>query len=96
MTVLRRFLAEGAVMGFFGGLVGAVIGIGLARLISWVGIPMPPAPGMARGYVAGILITPSIVVDAIGLSVVTAFLAGLYPAWKAANMSIVDALRHAR
>jgi ABC-type lipoprotein release transport system permease subunit len=33
--------------------------------------------------------------DAVGLSVVTAFLAGLYPAWRASNMSIVDALRHA-
>ena len=44
---------------------------------------------------AGILVTPALVLDAIVLSVVTAFLAGLYPAWKAANMSIVDALRHA-
>ena len=38
--------------------MGAVIGIGLARLISWVGIPMPPPPGMASGYIAGILVTP--------------------------------------
>lgn len=95
LTILRRFLAEGAVMGLFGGLIGAVVGIGLARLISWVGIPMPPPPGMASSYIAGILVTPGLVLDAIALSVITAFLAGLYPAWKASSMSIVDALRHA-
>jgi putative ABC transport system permease protein len=94
-TILRRYLAEGAMMGLFGGLLGAAIGIGLAWLISRMGIPMPPPPGMAISYVAGILVTPGIVLDAIALSIVTAFLAGLYPAWKASRMSIVDALRHA-
>ena len=94
-TILRRFLVEGAVLGLFGGLIGAVIGIGLARLISWVGIPMPPPPGMANSFVAGILVTPKLVLDAIALSVATAFLAGLFPAWRASNMNIVDALRHA-
>jgi putative ABC transport system permease protein len=94
-TILRRFLAEGAVMGLFGGVIGAIIGIALAFLISWIGIPMPAPPGMARGYIAGILVTPGLVVDAVALSVVTALLAGLYPAWKAANMNIVDALRAA-
>jgi putative ABC transport system permease protein len=94
-TILRRFLTEGAVMGFFGGLLGMVVGIGLARLISRIGIPMPPPPGMASGYMGGILVTPRLVLDALNLAVVTAFLAGLLPAWKASRMSIVDALRHA-
>ena len=81
-------------MGVFGGVVGAVVGIGLAWLISLIGIPMPPPPGMARGYTAGILVTPALVLDAIALSAATAFIAGFYPAWKASNMSIVDALRY--
>lgn len=95
-TILRRFLAEGAVMGLIGGIAGSIVGVALAYLISWIGIPMPPPPGMAAGYIGGILITPALVLDAIVLSVVTAFLAGLYPAWKASRMSIVDALRHSR
>ena len=94
-TILRRFLAEGAVMGLFGGLIGAVVGVALAYLISSIGIPMPPPPGMARAYTAGIMVTPGLVADAVALAVLTALIAGLYPAWKAANMSIVDALRHA-
>lgn len=94
--VLRRFLAEGAVLGFAGGVIGSVLGVGAARFISWVGIPMPPPPGMANSFVAGIMVTPGLVVEAILLSVTTAVLAGLYPAWKASRLNIVDALRHAR
>lgn len=95
-TVLRRFLVEGTVMGVVGGTIGVILGIALARFISHVGIPMPPPPGMASSYVAGILVTPWLVVDAMLLSVITAFLAGVFPAWKASRLSIVDALRHAR
>jgi putative ABC transport system permease protein len=95
-TVLRRFLVEGTVMGVAGGTVGVILGIALARFISHVGIPMPAPPGMASAYVAGILVTPWLVVDAMMLSVITAFLAGIYPAWKASRLTIVDALRHAR
>ena len=95
-TILRRFMAEGAITGLFGGVFGAVLGVGLARLITWIGIPMPPAPGTTTGYVAGILITPMLLLDAISLSVVTALLAGVYPAWRASRLRIVDALRHAQ
>lgn len=95
-TTMRRFLAEGVILGVVGGAMGAVIGIGLARLISWIGIPMPPPPGMASSYVSQIMVTPGLVLNALSLTVVTAFVAGLYPAWRAAHMNIVDALRHAR
>lgn len=95
-TVLRRFIAEGVTMGALGGIIGAIAGSVLAAVISAVGIPMPPPPGMASGYTAGIMVTPGILFDAVSLAVVTAFLAGLYPAWKASRLEIVDALRHAR
>ena len=95
-VVLRRFLLEGLVMGLAGGLIGVVLGIGLAEVISSIGIPMPPPPGQANAYVAGIVVTPLIVLNALVLSAITAFLAGVIPAWKASRLSIVDALRHAR
>jgi len=95
-TILRRFLAEGAVLGLLGGAVGVVAGTGLAQLISWIGIPMPPPPGMASGFASGILVTPKLVVHALALSVFTAFIAGIYPSWRASRMPIHDALRHAR
>jgi len=95
-TVLRRFLAEGVVLGLAGGIVGCVLGWVAAQGVAALNIPIPPPPGMTSGYLARITITPGIVLDALGLALVTALLAGLYPAWKASRLEIVDALRHAR
>lgn len=95
-TILRRFLVEGGVLGLLGGAAGVTIGIALAHLISWVGIPMPPPPGMASGFDSGILVTRGLVIEAFALSIFTAFLAGIYPAWKASRMPIHDAIRQGR
>jgi len=96
MRILALFLMEGGLLGAVAGVVGVLIGLALAGLISWIGIPMPPAPGMSRGYVASIIITPSIVVEALLLAVLTTLLASIYPAWRASRLVIVDALRHNR
>jgi putative ABC transport system permease protein len=95
-VVRRRFMTEGAVLGMFGGLLGVAVGTALAKAISQIGIPMPPPPGAAIGYTAGIRVTFGIVADALSLSVATAFVAGVLPAWRASRLNIVDALRHAR
>jgi putative ABC transport system permease protein len=93
---LRRFLFESLVIGLIGGLIGLSLGILLAKFISVVGIPMPPPPGMARGFTAQIRVSWALAGDAFALALVTTLLAGLYPAWKASRMTIVDALRQAR
>lgn len=92
--VLHQFVAEGVLLGVLGGLAGLAASLVLAPLISAIGIPMPRAPGMAHGHVAGILVTPGMAVDALLLALVTAFVASVYPATKASRMAIVDALRH--
>ena len=93
---LRRFLLESLVIGVVGGLIGLAVGMVLAKLISAVGIPMPPPPGMGRGFTGQIRVTWGLAGDALALALVTTTLAGIYPAWKASRMTIVDALRHAR
>ena len=93
---LRRFLLESLVIGLVGGFVGLALGMLLAKIISIVGIPMPPPPGMARGFTGQIRVTWGLVGDALALALVTTLIAGVYPAWKASRMIIVDALRHAR
>ena len=93
---LRRFLLESLVIGLVGGLIGLALGMLLAKLISIVGIPMPPPPGMGRGFTGQIRVTWGLAGDALALALVTTMLAGIYPAWKASRMTIVDALRHAR
>ena len=94
--ILLQFLIEGATLGVLGGIIGLVGGYVIARLVSAVGIPMPPPPGMAFGYVAQIAVTPPIALQAAALAVATTIAASIYPAWMASRMNIVDALRHNR
>ena len=94
--VLRLFLTEGVLLGAIGGAAGVAIGYTAALIISYFGIPMPPAPGMSIGFTAEIRITAAIVRDALLLAVLTTLLASIYPAWRASRLVIVDALRHNR
>ena len=94
--VLGLYLSEGLWLGLIGGLAGVIIGVLLAQAISAVGIPMPPPPGMKRGYSGEIMLTAYLVAGTWLLAVVSTLLASLYPAWKASRLVIVDALRHGR
>lgn len=91
--VLQMFLAEGSVIGIVGAGLGLLTGYVLAAIISHVGIPMPPPPGMADAYTAKIMVTPALAMESFGLAALTTLLASAYPAWKAARMVVVDALR---
>ena len=91
--ILRQVVFEGLSLGLVGGAIGVIVGASLAALISWIGIPMPPPPGMARGFTGEIMVTGDIAFDAFVLALVTTLVASLYPAWKASSMVIVDALR---
>ncbi|HEX8874221.1 MAG TPA: ABC transporter permease [Nitrosospira sp.] len=94
--VMRLFVSEGIVIGCLGGLLGLLLGLILAHVISSIGIPMPPPPGMARGYTGRILITWDIASKSLALAIGAALAASVYPAWRASRMQIVDALRHNR
>ena len=93
-TVMRLFVAEGVLIGVAGGVLGVILGYAFAYVISAIGIPMAPPPGMARGCLGQILVVPQLAIDALVLALVTTFLASVMPAWKASRMTIVDALRH--
>jgi putative ABC transport system permease protein len=92
-AVVRVFVLEGLLVGIAGGIIGILGGWALGAVISAIGIPMPPPPGMAHGYVGRIILTSSLATDGIVLAVATTLLATVLPAWKAGRMNIVDALR---
>jgi putative ABC transport system permease protein len=94
--ILRGFLVEGGVLGLAGAIVGLAIGLSTALAISEIGIPMPPPPGMSRGYVGEIRITSSLLAEGTLLALLSALLGALVPAWRASRMTIVDAIRQGR
>jgi putative ABC transport system permease protein len=79
--ILLMFLSESVLTGFVGGVIGSALGLGLSAGI---------------GQIIGLEVSPSLLlsVEVIGFAVLTSILSGLYPAWRASNLSPVEALRH--
>ncbi len=94
--VVALFLTESLYLGLIGGVIGICLALFFSKLISSIGVPMPPPPGRTVGYVGAILVTWPILISAFGVALVTTLIAGLYPALKASRLVIVDALRHNR
>jgi putative ABC transport system permease protein len=74
-------------------VIGSVLGILLALIVSWVGIDMPAPPNMSQGYIATIRITLGTFLGAFSIGVLSTLLACLWPAWRVGRKPIVDALR---
>jgi putative ABC transport system permease protein len=92
--VARMFLAEGLVIGVLGAIAGVAGGALLANVINHGHVMLPPPPGYTVGYPLRMLMSPSILITAAVISIVTATISSIVPALKASRMKIVDALGH--
>lgn len=92
-NVFRLILAENVLLGLLGGIAGALLGVGLAYLLSAIGIPMPPPPNSNSGYIATIRVDPLTVASAIVIGFIATVIAALLPARRVSRIPIVDALR---
>lgn len=93
--IMRLFLTEGLLLGIMGGLLGILTGIGAALLINALGgLTMPAPPGMSRGYLSEVLIVPSVLFYSFLLTVAVAVFSSIWPAWKASQVNVVEALAH--
>ncbi len=80
-TVLLQFLIEALVLCLFGGLLGVVFGAGGAMLMS----------SIAKWNT---FIAPGAVGLAFAFSALVGLFFGMWPAWRAANLNTIDALRY--
>jgi putative ABC transport system permease protein len=78
-AILMQFLTEAATICLLGGLIGLSI--------AW------PATLFMKRFMPATM-SPLIVALAIGVSLITGLLSGFFPAWRAARMNPVDALRN--
>ena len=79
--VLMQFLVEAVVLSLIGGIIGVVLGLGLAALAT-IALKIP------------FVLDPAIVVIAFGFSALVGVVFGYFPARHAARMNPIEALRH--
>ncbi len=79
--ILFQFLLESTILTALGGGVGLTLGILIARLVEHF------------AHMNTAITMPSVVVS-LAVSIFTGVIFGTYPAWKAANLDPIEALRH--
>lgn len=94
IRLLVNFLYEGLMIGVFGGLLGLLVGAGIAELVNHSGLRMPPPPGGTSGYPLFVDLVPAVFIGVLVLIVTTTVVSTIAPAFKASRMKIVDALGH--
>jgi putative ABC transport system permease protein len=79
--VLSQFLIEAVVLSLFGGLVGIVVGLGLAL-------------AAVRAMQVPFTVNPTIIFVAFAFSALVGIVFGYFPARRAARLNPIEALRH--
>ncbi|BCR03557.1 ABC transporter permease [Desulfuromonas versatilis] len=92
-TIFSIFLLESGLYGLLGGVAGVVGGL-LFSVLAAPQISSNHFTAFVKGSGSSGLVSPSIVLGSIAFSAVVAIVAGLYPAWRAAQLSPVEAISY--
>ncbi|MHB8170419.1 MAG: ABC transporter permease [Thermincolia bacterium] len=82
--IMAEYLLESAIIGLLGGLAGLLVGWSVINLVNHLTAP--------SGTIIFTL-TPRLAAGSLAFAVVLGMGAGLYPAWRAARMSPINALK---
>ncbi len=83
--VVRMILGESLLLAGLGGLLGLGLGLGLMRLLQTIPAVEPMLSGRA---------TPEILGQAFALALVLGMIGSVYPAWRAAQLAPIEAMRY--
>ncbi len=90
--IMVIFLMNSALVGVVGGVIGIILGT-LASAIMGGG-SMSAGGGMVGGMFGSTLVTPELLLSAMGIAVGIGMFAGAIPAYRASRLKPVDALRY--
>jgi putative ABC transport system permease protein len=82
-VILSQFLIESVLLSVLGGLVGIILGVALANLVAL----------FSQGQFTAV-VTADAIALATGFSVFVGIVFGVYPAWRAAKLNPIEALRY--
>lgn len=85
-SIRLQFLLESALLTLIGGISGILTGTFLAYIVSMIANSM--------GYDWAFVVSPTSIILAVSVSVITGLVFGLYPAFKASKLDPIEALRY--
>lgn len=91
-AIVCVILLETLILGVTAGGLSLAVGALLAKIITAIGIEMPPTPNASTGTIAVISVTVPLLLKSFLLTVISAFLASVPPAFRTVRMRIVEAL----
>ena len=83
--ILLQFLVESALLSLGGGMLGVLVGVGVSRFASGLSL---------GGQTIQTVISPDIALLAVAVAAAIGILFGLYPAYRAARLNPIEALRY--
>ena len=81
VDILTQFLLEAVVLSLLGGLIGILLGVGIAKLVDTAGV-------------MNAVVSLNSVLLAVGFSLAVGLFFGIYPANRAAGLNPIEALRY--
>jgi putative ABC transport system permease protein len=87
-------MLEALWLALLGGLLGGALGVGMATLVNFLEIEMPPPPAAVDPLKLALTVAPSDFLWAVVFMVVVLTVAAVYPTLRILRLRIVDALAH--
>jgi putative ABC transport system permease protein len=81
LDILTQFLLEAVIQSLLGGVIGVLLGVGLAKIVDMTGLMTSQ-------------ITLDSIALAVGFSLAVGLFFGIYPANQAASLNPIEALRY--